>query len=300
MNESSLARAISSGGFVVTAECRSPRGPANGFADDCVARLGDKVNAITVSESEDGVRLSSLAACALIARAGVEPMLHILTRDMNRIALQSTILGAASLGVRNVLCTSGRHQALTTSGKARGVFDLDPIQLVSVADRMRKDGVLADGAKLDGPIDILLGADVNPFSDPMELQVIVLEKAAAAGADFVITQPVFNLDRFNAWMCSVRDRGIHERTRIVAGVMPLISAAGAVALAEKYTHLDILDDVAERLDAASDQRSAGITLAAETAKYLAGIDGVGGVHITSGDDAALAAEVIAASGISRS
>ena len=291
--------AIARGEFVVTAECKPPCGAAVDRLKTCAATLGRAVHAISVPESEDGPRLSSLAACAHLAAAGVEPILHLLTRDLNRIALQSAILGASSLGIRNVLCLTGRHQTLTTSSSARGVFDLDQIQLLRVADGMRKEGRFADGRQMDSPIELLLGTDTNPFGDPMELQVLALEKAAAAGADFVMTQPVFNMNRFEEWMTLVRERGIHSRTCVIASVMPLTSRDEASALAESRRYLDIPAEIIERLDAA-DPRAAGIEMAVETVSRLRKCEGVRGIHLLTGEDVELAESLLKQTGLSRS
>lgn len=300
MSDNSLAQAIKNGKFVVTADCTPPRGTGSDSFKACVTAIGSMVDAICAPESEDGARLCSLAACGHLAAAGANPVLHLLTRDLNRIALQSQILGAASMGIQNILCLSGRHQALTSSNTAKGVFDVDPIQLLQIADGIRKSGKLADGQSVDSPIDITLGIDTNPFSDPVELQVLALEKAVNAGADYVITQPVFNLDKFNIWMTYVRERGLHTKACIIASVMPITSSKEAVKLAEKFCHLDIRDEDVDRLDTASDQRTAGINMAAETIKYVSKVEGVRGVHIMSGEDFQITAEIIKASGISRS
>ena len=276
---SSLARAIKGGEFIVTGECHPPRGASPSGLTECAAQLKGLVNAVNVTESEDGPRMSSLAACKHLLDAGVEPVLHLLTRDLNRIALQSTILGAASLGVRNILCVAGRHQTLTSAGDAKGVFDIDPIQLLRVADSIRQGEKLSDGEPVDAPVDILLGAETNPSSDPMELQVIALDRAVASGADFVITQPIFNTARFQEWMAAVRDRGIHKRTCIIASVMPLESAEEAKVLAEKFRALDI-----------PDVNETGVEAAARTAAFLKGVDGVRGIHV--GGDIALAVQVL--------
>jgi methylenetetrahydrofolate reductase (NADPH) len=295
----SFQQAISSGRFVLTAECLPPIGAAPNGLKSCAQALAAGVDAVCAPESEDGVRLSSLAACTHIAAAGADPVVHLLTRDCNRIALQSMLLGAASLGVKNVFCTTGRHQALTSAKSARGVFDLDQIQLLQVADGLRREGKLADGTPLDAPLDLVLGTDANPSADPPELQAMVLQKAVDAGADFVITHPVFNLDRFNVWMSHARERGLDKKTCIIASVMPITSTKDAVRLAEKYPSLDIGDAVAERLDTASDQKAAGIHLAAETAKYLSKVEGVRGVHLMTGGDHELALAVLQASGLTR-
>lgn len=277
---SDLAKAIKGGEFILTGECYPPKGADPAGLGECVSQLKGLVQAINVPESEDGPRMSSLAACKHILDAGAEPILHLLTRDLNRIALQSAILGAASLGVKNILCLAGWHQALTSTGDARGVFDIDPIQLLQVADSIRKDGKLSDGEPIDAPIDLLLGALTNPFSDPMELQVITLDRAVSAGADFIITQPVFNTSRFEEWMAAVRDRRIHERTCIIATVMPLKSAEDAEALAEKFRGLDI-----------PDASAVGAESAARTATFLKGVEGVRGIHVMN-EDIALAVEVL--------
>ena len=296
MLDNSLARAVTGGEFVVTAECLPPRGSSADTLKACASRLGGSVRAIGAPESEDGPRMASLAACAHLKAAGVDPILHLLSRDMNRIALQSTVLGAASLGVTNVLCTVGRHQALTTSGTARGVFDVDSIQMLEIADAIRSEGKLADGQALDAPVELLLGTDTNPFGDPMELQVLALGKAAAM-ADFVITQPVFDIERFKLWMNLVRERDIHSKTCIIAGVMPLNGKDQASALAEKYRHVLIPEEILGKLEGG---RDAGIEIASRTIADLRGIEGVRGIHLMTGEDVELAAAVLQASGLSRS
>jgi len=292
-------KAIVSGKFVFTAECRPPRGSSPVGLKSCATALAGCVDAIYAPESDDGVRLSSLAACAHIAAAGADPVMSLLTRDANRIALQSMLLGAASMGIRNVLCVSGRHQMLTSSRSARGVFDLDPVQLLRVADALRKEGWLADGETIESPLDLVLGTDANPSGDPPELQAIALQKSVDAGADFIITHPVFNLDKFDAWMGCARERGLHEHTCIIGSVMPVTSAQDAAQLAEKYPSLVIENGLLEKMGAANDQRTAGIDLAAETAKHISKVEGVRGIHLMTGDDHELALAVLKASGLAR-
>jgi methylenetetrahydrofolate reductase (NADPH) len=292
MPPSTWAEVLADGGFAVTAECTPPRGTQAGHFQDCAAALRGSVQAISVPESEDGPRLCSLAGCSVLASAGAEPVLNL-----NRIALQATILGACSMGVTTVLCLSGRHQALTDSAAARGVFDLDPIQLLRVADAMRKEGRLADGQSVEPPAHLVLGAETNPFADPLELQVLTLENAVDAGADFIVTRPVFDLDRFRLWADRVRERGIHTRTCLIAGVMPLTSAHQAADLAERGGALDVPTSVIEKLEAAADPRSAGIELAATTTLRLREVEGVRGIHLMTGEDFELAADVLKASGL---
>jgi methylenetetrahydrofolate reductase (NADPH) len=300
MANGSLSQAVKGSRFVVTADCRPPRGADASRLKSCAASLGSLVDAVYAPESEDGARMASLAACVHLAAAGAEPILALLTRDLNRIALQSTLIGAASLGVKNILCIAGRHQTLTTSKSAKGVFDLDAVQLLSVANETRRSGTLADGQTLDSPLDLLLGTEVNPFSDPMELQVIALEKAISAGADFIITQPVFNVPKLESWMGMVRDKGLQERTCIIASVVPAATPQDAASLAESYKHLDIPHDVFERLNTAGDRRSASTHMAVETIGKIKQIEGIRGIHLMTGSDFELAKNVLSSSGIARS
>ena len=256
-----LAEAIKSGEFVVTAECRPPRGAGADIFKSCVDALGDSVTAISAPESEDGVRQCSLAACTHLIAAGAEPILHLLTRDMNRIALQASILGAASMGIKNILCTSGRHQALMTSGTAKGVFDIDPIQLLRIADAMRREGRLADGQTLDAPIELLLGTDTNPFAEPVELHLMTLERAVAAGADFVVTAPVFDLAKFDKWMAEVRK--LQQKACVIASVLPR----------------SVGEDVADKFKYYTPGPGAS-----EIISGLRKIEGVRGIHLMAGDD----------------
>ncbi|HET6455600.1 MAG TPA: methylenetetrahydrofolate reductase [Armatimonadota bacterium] len=260
MAGSKLAEAIKGGKFVITAECRPPRGAGADMFKSCVDALGSSVTAISAPESEDGVRQCSLAACGHLIAASAEPILHLLTRDMNRIALQASILGAASMGIKNILCTSGRHQALTTSATAKGVFDIDPIQLLRIADAMRKDGRLADGQTIDAPIDLLLGTDANPFAEPVELHLVTLKRAVASGADFIVTAPVFDLAKFESWMAEVRK--LQQKPCIIASVLAAIP-----------------EDVADKFKYYAPGPGAD-----EIISGLRKIDGVRGIYLMAGDD----------------
>lgn len=264
MSKEPFQRAIRDGSFVVTGDCLPPRGVDARDLLSSVEPLSAWVSAVYVPENEDGPRMSSLAACSHLLGIGAQPILALVTRDQNRVALQSNILGAESLGVTSVFCTAGHHQALTSSSSARGVFDVDPVQLVRIAAGMRASGELADGTKLDKPIDLVIGTDTNPFAEPIDLQLITLEKASRAGADFVITQPVSDLDRFNIWMSHVRESELHTRLCVIASVST--------------------DDAA----------------ASEIIGHLRGIDGVRGIHLMTGGDVTQAAELIKTTSLSGS
>ncbi|MCE5321844.1 methylenetetrahydrofolate reductase [bacterium] len=289
MSEGLFAQAVKDGRFIVTAQCNPPQGADAKQLDVCACALKGSVSALYAPECEDGIRLSSLAACAHLANNGIEPIMTLTTRDHNRIALQSMILGAASMGISNVFFTAGRHQTLTSTGSAKGVFDLDPIQLMQIADAMRKNGSLSDGQVIDAPVELILGTDTNPFAEPVELNVIALQKAVSVGADFVITQPVFDIDKFNAWMKVIRERGLHEKTAVIASVMPLSSSAQAVSLAERYTLPDVIVDKLQTSDT-------GKQMAVDTVKSLKETDGVRGINLM-GDDVELISDIIKSSAL---
>jgi len=287
--------AVSKGGFVITAECIPPHGGVIDSLKSSASSLSSLVNAAYVPECKNGIRMSALAASRHLIDAGMDAILQLTTRDMNRIALQAALLGAVSMGIKSVVCTTGKHQALTSSKSARGVFDVDPIQLLAIADGMRKNGIFADGQLIEGKIDFLLGVETNPFSENIELQVMTLEKAIAAGADFVFTQPVFKLDKFNEWMNLVRQRKLHENVCIIATVLPLSSIQQAVELSEAGSNLDVGEDVLKRLESMT-----GVALASEIATTLKATEGVRGICIMAGDDANLAKDVLTTSGIAGS
>ncbi len=300
MSERHLAKAIGNGDFVVTVEYLAPRGADGGELRSCATAVGGLAHGVCPAEGEDGIRLSGLAACSHLASAGAEPVLPLLTRDMNRIALQSVLLGAASLGITNILCLSGRHQTVMGSASARGVHDIDPIQLLRIADDLRKRGRLADGKEIGGLVDLTLGTVTNPFAEPSDLHLMTLEKAASAGADYVVTQPVFDIERFEAWMDTVREYGIDERICIIASVILLPSAEEACSLAEKCRHLSMPGEITEKLRNSADQRTTGMQIAVETTSRLRSTKGVRGINLIAGADYGTAAETLRAGGLARS
>jgi len=260
--------------------------------------LSDKVHAVGAVESNDGPRLSALATCVHLASAGVDPILHLLTRDMNRIAIQATILGALSLGVHNIFCTAGRHQILTNEPHARGVFDVDSLQLVGIANGMR-NGVLAGGREIQPQPQLILGTDTNPYAQPMELQILSLEKAVAQGVDFVVTQPVFKLEEFATWLSLARERGICSRTCILPSVKPLTSAGEAADLRETHKAFDIPEQLISGLKDSKDPRATGIEHVVHTISEIRKMEGIRGLYLMTGEDPSLAVEIMAASGLSR-
>jgi methylenetetrahydrofolate reductase (NADPH) len=279
---SRLKAVLEKGGFAVTAEC----GPPKGADPDTVLRKGQllngKVDAVNVTDNQTAiVRMSSLAACTLLKSAGMDPVLQVVVRDRNRIALQSDILGASALGIRNVLCLSGDHQSFGNQPQAMGVFDLDSIQFVQTVRSMRDQGLVLGGDKLSRGPDVFIGAAANPFADPMAFRAVRLAKKIAAGAEFIQTQCIYNLERFETWMGLVRDRGLHEKAFILGGVTPLKSAKMAKYMRDKVSGMDIPDQVIERMEKVppGKQREEGIRICVETVERLKEMPGVKGVHI---------------------
>jgi len=246
--------------------------------------FGNSVTAVNVADNHYGVSISSLAASFALSQAGIEPVLQIITRDRNRIALQSDLLGAAYLGIKNVLCLSGFHQTLIGCNESANVFDVDSIQLIDIVKQMN-NGQLLDGIKIQGSFCMLIGAAANPNLKPLELNILRLSKKIAAGADFIQTQSVFDVDAFKVWLEAVCNAGLADKTAILAGVLPLKSAAQAKELAETHTDFVIPEAIIDRLTAAGGseaQEKEGVKIAAEILKKLKGLPGLKGVHILSG------------------
>jgi methylenetetrahydrofolate reductase (NADPH) len=223
----------------------------------------------------------------------------MVTRDRNRIALQSDLLGAASLGIKNVLCLSGYHQTLIGNAEASNVFDIDSTQFVATTTRMCEEGLLADGTKIDGPFSMLVGAVANPFLKPLELNLLRLQSKIEAGARFIQTHAVFDLDAFSQWLEAVRQAGLTKKVAILASVFPLESAEEARNLRETHPDFCVPDEVMNKLPAAGNgDGKIGRAMCVETIKKLKTMEGVRGIHILSGGKEAGVPELLAAAGLS--
>jgi methylenetetrahydrofolate reductase (NADPH) len=280
--ESRLKKVLQGGSFAVTAECGPPKGADPQVIKKKGKMLKDFIDSVNVTDNQTGVvRLSSLAACALLLQEGLDPILQMVTRDRNRIALQSDILGASALGIRNILCLSGDHQSFGNQPQAKGVFDIDSMQLIQLVRQMRDQGVILGGEKLTEPPDLFVGAVENPFADPPSYRVLRLEKKVAAGAEFIQTQSIYNLGRFKEWMKEVMDRDIQERVSILGGITPLKSARMAAYVSDQVAGMDIPDEIIKRMESvpADKQREEGIKIAVETMRALKEMKGIRGVHI---------------------
>lgn len=276
----SFEEKLSSGRFVVTTEI----GPPRSASGDDIITIIDKVrgcaDAYNITDNQTAaVRLSSLAGSIFCMREGLEPIMQMVCRDRNRIAMQSDILGASSLGIRNILCLSGDHQSFGTQPDAKNVFDVDSTQQLMMFRKMRDESKLWSDDALKVPPKLFLGAVTNPFGDPQELHIIRLMNKSSAGAQFVQTQPVFDGDTFERWMKEIVDLGITKHTKIIAGIMPIKSHKAARRLAHDIPGMCVPDDVVQRMASSKDEEYEGIRIASETIERIRSIDGVSGIHI---------------------
>lgn len=277
---SNLEKVLESGRFVVTAEIGPPKSASAEAVRKRARALKGSADAFNLTDNQTAiVRLSSLASSVACLQEGVEPVMQMTCRDRNRIALQSDLLGASALGVRNVLCISGDHQTFGNQREAKNVYDLDPIQQLMVFRRMRDEGKVWGEDALEEKPQVFLGAAANPFADPFEFRVARLAKKASAGADFVQTQAIFDLDRFERFMSQVRERGLDRKVHILAGVVPLKSANAAKYMKTKVSGISVPDGVVERMKAAADPKKEGIRICVETIERLKAVPGVHGVHV---------------------
>lgn len=280
--ESRLEKILRAGQFAVTGECGPPRG-----ADPDVIRkksqlLKNKADAFNITDNQTSVvRMSSIASSVIMMQEGMEPIMQMVCRDRNRIAMQSDILGAAALGIKNMLCLSGDHQKFGDHPQAKNVFDIDSIQLIQTVRKMRDDGKFLGGDEIKGVPRVFIGAAANPFADPFEIRVPRLAKKVAAGVEFIQTQCIFNLNKFGEWMKRVVDRGLHEKVFILGGVTPFKSFGMAKYMAKNVPGMDVPDELLQRMKGTPKEKQAeeGINIAVETINQLRQMTGVSGVHI---------------------
>jgi methylenetetrahydrofolate reductase (NADPH) len=245
---SRLEKILAAGHLAVTSECGPPRGSNGEVITKKAEMIKDYVDAINITDNQTSVtRLCSLAACIRLKLMGLEPILQMVTRDRNRIALQSDILGAASFDIHNILCLSGDHQQFGDNPQGQNVFDLDSMQLIQTVRYMRDEGKFLGGDDIDRPPKMFVGAAANPFADPFEIRVPRLAKKIAAGVEFIQTQCIYNLEKFELWMKMARDRGLHEKAYILAGVTPFKSAGMAKYMKNRVPGMDVPDEVVNRM-----------------------------------------------------
>jgi len=280
---SNLHKVLSEGKFAVTAEVGPPKGSDPKKITSKAEIVKGYADAFNVTDNQTAVvRLSSMGGCVILLKMDLEPIMQITCRDRNRIALQSDVLGAASVGIKNMLFLTGDHQSFGNHPSAKGVYDIDSIQLINIVKNLRDEGIFESGDKiLAGNPDVFIGAATNPFADPFELRVDRLEKKLEAGADFIQTQSVFNMDKFNIWMDEVRSRSLDKKIHILAGITPLKSLRMTERMKFHVPGVDVPDEVHERMKNAEDPKQEGYTIALEFINEIKKVKGVHGLHITA-------------------
>jgi methylenetetrahydrofolate reductase (NADPH) len=296
----SLRGRLASGSFAVTAEISPPRGASTENITKAAEALKDWVDAVNVTDNQgSNVRLASWAGSLAVLAAGLEPIMQMTCRDRNRIALQSDLLGASALGIRNVLVMTGDHPKFGDHPGAKPVFDLDSVQLLWTLRTMRDQHVLLSGRRLDPAPDCFLGAVENPFAPPVPFRAERLGKKVAAGAQFVQTQFVFDVPVFARWMAQVRDLGLHERCAILAGVGAVRSVKALEYMRDHVPGVEVPDHAYQRLRGVTPDKTAaeGVKLAAEIIQQVAEIPGVAGVHLLAAGNERAVPDILDEAGI---
>jgi methylenetetrahydrofolate reductase (NADPH) len=280
---SNLEKILSEGRFVVTVEIGPPKGSDAKKIRDKAELVKGSADAFNITDNQTAVvRMSSFAGSVILLSMKMEPIMQMTCRDRNRIGLQSDVLGAAALGVRNILCLTGDHQSFGNHPAAKGVFDVDSIQLLQIIKNMRDAGVFQSGDPLlsERP-NVYLGAAANPYADPFDAQVDRLRKKIDAGAEFIQTQSVYNIEKFSRWMDDVRSQELDKKVHILVGVTPLKSVKMAERMKFHVPGTDVPDAVFQRMKNAIDPEKEGYAIALETIRELKLLSGIHGIHITA-------------------
>jgi len=275
-----LEKVLESGRFAVTAEAGPPRGAVPGV----ILRKGELLkpfcDALNVTDNQTAiVRMSSLSGCVLLKQLGIDPVMQMVCRDRNRIAIQSDVLGAVALGIGNILCLSGDYQSFGDHPTAKSVFDLDSIQLIRVLSQMRDEKKFLSGEKVSGEVPLFIGAVENPYADPFEYRVLRLARKVKAGADFIQTQAVFDVSKFAKWMEMVTDRGLDKEVHVLAGVIPIRSVGMARHMRDNVPGVCVPDEIVTRMEDAKDTKEEGVKICLEIIEQIEDIRGVHGIHI---------------------
>jgi len=277
---SNLEKVLEGGHFALTAEV----GPPKGALATVIRRKGELLkfycDAMNVTDNQTAiVRMSSWSGCILLKELGIDPVMQMVVRDRNRIAIQSDILGAVALGIRNVLCLSGDHQKFGNHPTAKGVYDIDSTQLIQTLKTMRDEKKFLCGEDIAGELPLFIGAVENPFADPFEYRVQRLAKKVKAGADFIQTQAVFDVDKFSRWMKMLRDQGLDKQVHILAGIIPIKSVGMARYMRDNVSGIGVPDEILTRMEEAKDAKEEGVNIALEIIDRLKEIEGIHGIHI---------------------
>lgn len=277
---SNLEKVLDSGKFAVTAELGPPKGTNQQMITKKAEVLRGACDAVNMTDNQTAItRMSSLASCIILQQMGLEPVMQMVCRDRNRIAMQSDVLGAVGFGIKNILALSGDHQKFGNHPMAKNVYDLDSIQLIQTLVKMRDERKFQSGDDFRGDAPLFVGAAENPYGDPVEFRVVRLAKKVKAGATFIQTQAIFNVDKFASWMDQVRSRELDKQVHILAGVIPVKSVGMVRYMRDYVSGLDVPDSLVARMEKAEDVKAEGLKICLELIQQVKEIPGVHGVHI---------------------
>ena len=279
---SRLERILLEKKFAVTGELGPPRGADANVIKEKAKHLKGMVDAVNVTDNQTAmVRMASWAASVLAIQEGLEPNYQMVCRDRNRIAMQSDILGAYALGIRNILCLSGDHPIFGDHPKTKRVYDLDSIQLIGTVRQMRDTGKFLSGQDIAVKPEFFIGAAANPFAQPFEYRALRLAKKIEAGADFVQTQCIYNMERFREFVKQANDLGLTEKVYLLAGVTPMKSVGMAKYMQRSVPGMDVPDAIIKRLEGVEKKKVAdeGIKICCEQIEEFKTLKGVAGVHL---------------------
>jgi methylenetetrahydrofolate reductase (NADPH) len=285
--ESRLEQLFSQGTFVVTAELGPPKSVDTDIINEKINSLKGVVDAANITDNQTAiVRISSIGTGIYAKTHGIDPIIQMTCRDRNRLAIQADVLGAYLHGIRNILCLSGDHQIFGNHPGAKHVYDIDSIQLIKILKDMRDNGIFECGEEIKNskkaeplPPKFYIGAAANPFVEPFEWRVNRLEKKVMAGADFIQTQCIYDMDRFAEWMSGVVKRGLHEKVKILAGVTPVRSLGMAKYMKKNVAGVIVPDHIIDRVARAEDAKAEGLNICIEQIRQFREMEGVAGVHI---------------------
>ena len=297
---SNLEKILRSGEFAVTAELNPPDSADPQEVYDAAEVLSEICDSMNVTDAPSAnCHMSSTAVCALLTHASYEPVLQMTCRDRNRIAIQGDLIGAAALGVHNVLCLTGDDVLVGDQPQARRVFDFDSIQLIRTAKIMRDEGTFLSGRKIKEAPRFFLGAVSNPFVPPYDWRPFRLGKKVEAGADFIQTQYCFDVDLFGKFMQKIRDLGLHEKVYILVGVGPIRSEKAAEFMLKNVPGVHIPDEIVDRLRKVpkKQKREEGKRICVEIIQQVREIEGVAGVHVMAYRQEELVGEIIKEAGL---
>ena len=298
---SNLEKILAAGTFAVTGECGPPKSADGSVIQEKAKLLKGYVDAVNITDNQTAVvRVCSMVSGYQAQQNGLEAIMQMTCRDRNRLAMQADILGASVLGIKNILCLTGDHLSFGNHPEARGVHDLDAINLIKMYKDMRDEKKFQCGEEMDVAPPLYIGCAENPFADPFELRALRLKKKIEAGADFMQTQCIFNIPKFKEWMKEVRALGLHQEVKILAGITPIKGAGMANYMKKFVPGMDVPQEIVDRVAArekGEPQQAEGKKLAVEMIKELAEVEGVAGVHIMAVEWEPAVPEIVEAAGL---